>query len=230
MATSKDEEDPLASIASVVRTVGIVIAALAIILGIIASVKHNGKLGIVVGVVALVGVAVIVVSGQFSSTTYADRLGDGETPTVKPKTAAPAAVKEEKYVKSTNAAEDHVRSETVVEGFRNFKRLPECPSKIKLNPGEVCHYSTAARFEKATNGTIMVTSDRVIFIAQGIFNASDLKTVTQLIKYDSGAVGIASKRSLLPEVYDVSFPGELLTIASLACMARGIQSPPIEHV
>ena len=77
----------------------------------------------------------------------------------------------------------------------------------------------------------MVTSDQVIFVAQGIFNASDLKTITQLIKYDSGAVGIASKRSLLPEVYDVSFPGELLTMASLACMARGIQSPPVwEHV
>jgi len=229
MATSRDEEDPLASIASVVRTIGIIIAALAIILGIIASVKHNGKLGIVVGVIALVGVAVIVAAGQFKSTTYADRLGENDTPAVKTKTA-PVAVKEEKYVKSTNAAEDHVRSETVVEGYRNFKRLPECASKIKLNPGEVCHYSTAARFEKATNGTIMVTSDRVIFIAQGIFNASELKTVTQLIKYDSGAVGIASKRSLLPEVYDVSFPGELLTIASLACMARGIQSPPIEHV
>ena len=230
MATAKDEEDPLASIASVVRTIGIIIAALAIILGIIASVKHNGKLGVVVGVIALVGVAVIVAAGQFKSTTYADRLGDGDTPTAKPKAATQAVAKEEKYVKSTNAAEDHVRSETIVEGFRNSKRLPECPSKIKLNPGEVCHYSTAARFEKATNGTIMVTSDRVIFIAQGIFNASDLKTVTQLIKYDSGAVGIASKRSLLPEVYDVSFPGELLTIASLACMARGIQSPPIEHV
>jgi len=230
MASATDEQDPLESIASIVRIIGIVLAALALILGIVASVKHNGKLGIVVGIIGLLGVAIIVVAGQFKSTTYADRLGEGDTPKPKAKAAATAVVKEEKWVKSTNAAEDHSRSETVVESFRNSKRLPECPSKIKLNPGEVCHYSTAARFEKAKTGTIMVTSDRIIFFAQGIFNASDLKTVTQLIKYDSGAVGIASKRSLLPEVYDVSFPGELLTIASLACMARGVQAPPIEHV
>ena len=229
MANGKDDQDPLASISSIVRVVGIVLTALALILGIIAYAKHNGKLGMVVGVIGIIGVAVIVAAGQFNTTTYADRLGEDAIPVAKPKSTA-QVVQPEKYVKSTNAAEDHVRSETAVENYRHAKRLPECPSKIKLNAGEVCHYASAARFEKATSGTIMVTSDRVIFVAQGIFNASDLKTVTQLIRYDSGAIGIASKRSLLPEVYDVSYPGELLTIASLACMARGIQSPPVEHV
>lgn len=228
MAKVNEEQDPLASVAAGFRVVGAVLIALAVILGIIASIKHIHRLGIAVGIIAVAGIAAVVAAGQFNTSTYADRLGENDTPIRRKKSSG--VIDEERFVRSTNAAEDHQRSEMIVENFRNVKKLPEVACKIKLDPDEACHFSTPARFEKASNGTFLVTSNRIIFVAQGIFNAADLKNVTQLIKYDSGAVGLATKRSLLPDVYDVAFPGELLTYVSLACMARGIESPPVEHV
>jgi hypothetical protein len=228
----KDKEsteiDALESIAVIFRIVGIVLAALAVILGIFAVIKHNGRLGVAVGVIGIIGVAVIAAASQFRSTTYADRLG--ETSSTPKRKSTPSHLPEERFVRSTNASEDQKRSEMVVENFRNAKKLPECACKVKLNDGEVCHYSTPGRFDKTTSGTMMVTSHRLIFVAKGIFNAADLKSLTQLIKYDSGSIGVATKQSLLPEVYEVSYPGEFLTFTSLACMARGVQAPPIEHV
>lgn len=228
MATDNKDIDPLASIALIFRIVGAVLAAIAIILGIAALLKHNTRLGVAVGIIGLVAVAVIVAADQFKSTDYTDRFSSD--PTEADKKPADNFRSEEKFVRSINAQEDHRRAETLVENFRTTKKLPECACRIKLDDGEVCHYSTPARFEKANDGTFLVTSKRVIFVAKGLFNAAPLKTVTQLIRYDSGSVGIATKQSLLPEVYDVAYPGELLTCASLACMASGIQSPPIEHV
>ena len=229
MATNNKDIDPLESIAFIFRLIGAVLASISVVLAIAAFVKHNHRLGIAVAIIGLLAAAILVASGQFKSKSYVDDLGTADPDAVKVKSTAKLG-KEERFVRSINAQEDHRRAEILVENFREMKRLPECACTIKLNSGEVCHYSTPARFEKANDGTMLVTSARLIFFAKGVFNQAELKSLTQLIRYDSGSVGIASKQNILPDVYDVAFPGELLTCASLACMAAGLQGPPIEQV